>query len=375
MNKRVMMIASLVLVSGMAIAQLAMATFRGKAKDQEGKPLVGAIVRLKDVNTGRKYEPKTDAKGEWLQIGVQPGSYDVDLVVNGAVVQHFGNVRADLSNDNIVNFDLANINAAGPVGRTMAPAQAGVTPEQKKQMEELQKKNADIMKENEKRKQANALLAQIDQALAQTPPATDQAVDYATQITQLVPDSYLGWARLSEVASLAKKFDVALTASQKAIALVQAEPDPQGKNKELLANLHNNLGQAYARSGKAQEAIAEYNTAAQMYPTGAARYYFNAGAVLTNTGHPDEANTAFDKAIATDPNYADAYYQKGVNLLGKATIGKDGKMQAPEGTAEAFNKYLELQPEGKYAQGAKELLASIGAEVQTGYKASKKKKQ
>jgi tetratricopeptide (TPR) repeat protein len=96
-------------------------------------------------------------------------------------------------------------------------------------------------------------------------------------------------------------------------------------------------------------------------------YYFNLGAVLTNAGKYDDAVAAFDKSIAADPNKADAYYQKGVNLLGKAKLGSDGKMQAPPGTAEAFNKYLELQPEGPYAQPAKDMLASIGAKVETTY--------
>ena len=78
-------------------------------------------------------------------------------------------------------------------------------------------------------------------------------------------------------------------------------------------------------------------------------YYYNLGAVLTNTGKLDDAMQAFDKAIAADPNRADAYYQKGIILLGKAKIEGD-KTVAPPGTAEAFNKYLELQPTGQYAE-------------------------
>jgi len=101
-------------------------------------------------------------------------------------------------------------------------------------------------------------------------------------------------------------------------------------------------------------------------PDGAAGYYYNAGAVLTNAGKIDDAITAFDKCIAADPNKADAYYQKGVNLIGKATLQGD-KMVAPPGTAEAFQKYLELQPTGPYADVAKQMLASIGASVETGF--------
>jgi len=88
--------------------------------------------------------------------------------------------------------------------------------------------------------------------------------------------------------------------------------------------------------------------------------------VLTNAGKVDAAITAFDKVIAADPTRAEAYYWKGVNLIGKATL-KGDKMVAPEGTAEAFKKYLELQPEGKLAQPAKDMLASIGATIETGF--------
>ena len=80
----------------------------------------------------------------------------------------------------------------------------------------------------------------------------------------------------------------------------------------------------------------------------------------------DDAIAAFDKVIAADPTKAAAYYWKGVNLIGKATLEGD-KMVAPPGTAEAFQKYLELEPDGKLAQPAKDMLASIGATVETGF--------
>ncbi len=96
------------------------------------------------------------------------------------------------------------------------------------------------------------------------------------------------------------------------------------------------------------------------------------GAVYTNIGKADEAIVAFDKAVAADPTKAAAYYWKGVNLIAKETIGKDGKAVAPDGTAEAFQKYLELEPTGTFAQPAKDMLASIGAAVETGFGNKKK---
>ncbi|MGC1476925.1 MAG: tetratricopeptide repeat protein, partial [Terriglobales bacterium] len=156
---------------------------------------------------------------------------------------------------------------------------------------------------------------------------------------------------------------------QKAIDLRTASEAEQKEadNSKKLAYYYNNLADAYAKANKVDDAVASYNKAVALDPAGAGGYLFNVGAVLTNAGRVDDAIVAFDKVIAADPTKADAYYWKGVNMIGKATLGKDNKMIAPTGTAEAFQKYLELQPNGKLAQPAKDMLASIGATVETGF--------
>ena len=163
------------------------------------------------------------------------------------------------------------------------------------------------------------------------------------------------WANLGEAQRGAKKYPDAIESYQKAIAL-----------KPTNGPYHSALADALAKSGQTDKAVAEWATAVQNDPTNAGTYYFNEGAVLTNTGKVDEAIAAFDKALQADPTRADAYYWKGVDLMGKATV-KGDKMVAPPGTAEAFNKYLQLAPNGKYADPAKQMLASIGAPVETSY--------
>ena len=158
---------------------------------------------------------------------------------------------------------------------------------------------------------------------------------------------------------------------QKAIELKTANPDPKdAEANQKLAAYYNNLAEADAKSNKIDDAVTNYNKAAQLDPTRAGQYNFNIGAVFTNAGKVDDAIVAFDKVIAVDPTKADAYYWKGVNMIGKATL-KGDKMVAPDGTAEAFNKYLELAPTGTYAQPAKDMLASIGAAVETGFNKKK----
>jgi hypothetical protein len=70
----------------------------------------------------------------------------------------------------------------------------------------------------------------------------------------------------------------------------------------------------------------------------------------------------------------------GVNLMAKVTTGPDGKMVPVAGTVEAFQMYLQLKPDGSYAESAKEMLTQLGSTVDSTYKnpnaaPPKKKKQ
>src|SRR5262249_27138622 len=155
------------------------------------------------------------------------------------------------------------------------------------------------------------------------------------------------------------------------VDLKTANPDPKDTEaNSKLAAYYNNLAEVYAKSGKIDDAVTNYNKAAQLDPARAGQYNFNIGAVLTNAGKVDDAIVAFNKVIAVDPTKADAYYWKGVNMIGKATL-KGDKMVAPDGTAEAFTKYLDRPPTGNDPQPAKDMLASSGAAVETGLKKKK----
>jgi hypothetical protein len=64
-------------------------------------------------------------------------------------------------------------------------------------------------------------------------------------------------------------------------------------------------------------------------------------------------------------------------LLGKATVAPDGKVTPADGTKEALEKYLQLKPNGPFADSAKGALASISGSVTTAYEnpdAAKNKK-
>jgi tetratricopeptide (TPR) repeat protein len=114
--------------------------------------------------------------------------------------------------------------------------------------------------------------------------------------------------------------------------------------------------------------------AAKTLPANAGTYLYNEAATLYNAGMMDEAAVAADKAIAADPKRADAYYIKGQALIPKATVdAKTQKIVAPPGCVEAYQQYLELAPDGPHAADVKGILAGIGAQVKSTYKAPGKK--
>ncbi|HLJ64419.1 MAG TPA: hypothetical protein VKT70_09950 [Stellaceae bacterium] len=100
--------------------------------------------------------------------------------------------------------------------------------------------------------------------------------------------------------------------------------------------------------------------------------YFAACAAQYRSGNVQGALDACDKAIKADPRRADAYFIKGSLMLGQGKLDAQGKLTAPPGTAEALKKYLELTPNGAHADEVKQMLASIGATVETTYGSRKK---
>src|SRR6202051_1475328 len=341
-------------------------TVKGVAKDSDGKPIVGADVEWTGTESGHTYKLKTNNKGEYFSLGIVPGKYNVKLSKDGKELFHLNGIPVGLE-ETTQDFDLKKEQVAAAQGQ-------GLTPEQAKAKQEAATKaaaeNKTVGTLNDK---LNAAKAASDAGDFETAIATlneANQIDAARDLLWFkLGDAYrMSATKQTDPAEKKKRYEVASTAYQKAIELrtasEPAQKDPENNLK--MAAYYNNLAEVDAKSQKTDDAIANYNKAAQLDPAHAAPYLFNEGAVLTNAGKVDDAIVAFNKVIAADPTKADAYYWKGVNLIGKATT-KGDKMVAPDGTAEAFQKYLELQPDGKLAQPAKDMLASIGATVETGF--------
>jgi tetratricopeptide (TPR) repeat protein len=383
MNKHLAIILFVLLALGVclpaAIAQSS-GTVQGTCKDAQGNPIANAIVVYNNLDNGQKYPIKTNKKGTYFSLGLSAGKYNVVLYKDAddekanKEMDHINGFQVQIGDNAALDFDIKKEQENAAKG-------VGLSPEQLKQMQEQQEKQ---------KKEVNTVKSLNDKLNEAKTDADagnyDGAIDALTAANQMDPTRDLIWFKLADYERLSatkqtdpgekmKRLDSAVQDYQKAIQLKQDKPDKDSAaQSKTLAAYYNNLAEAYAKENKVDDAVKTYQLAAQTDPTSASQYYFNTGAVETNAGKVDDAIAAFDKVIAADPSKADAYYWKGVNMIGKATLTKEGKMEAPAGTAEAFQKYLELQPTGTYADAAKQMLTSIGASVETSFGKKKKGK-
>ncbi len=355
-SKFIVLLAAVVALSAVsALAQANTGDVKGKVTDEKGRLVTNGTVKFTSPD-GSKSEVKTDKQGEFVKTGLPAGRQQVELYINREL-RWKGEADVLPRQVNAFNIDMA----AGAFYAKMTPE------ERKKYDEEEAAKRQKVEAERSKVKNLNAMLAQGKEMMDAG--NFDGAIGVYDGAVKIDPTRDLLWANLGgaylgKAKKTTDRTEKKQVAEQGATALKKAV-----EIKPADAAYHNNLAQAYNLSGNLDDAVKEYQQAAQLDPLNAGQYYFNLGAVYTNAGKVDEAIAAFDKTIAADPKKAEAYYWKGVNLLAKATVDpKTNKMSAPPGTAESFNKYLELEPNGQLAQGAKDMLASIGASVETSFK-------
>jgi tetratricopeptide (TPR) repeat protein len=322
---------------------------------------------------------KSDKKGHWFYTGLPLGTYDISCEIDGKVVDQVKGVRSKYGDTTVVDFDAqkaqqqqAAMQQAAQSGTLTKEQERGLTAEQKAALEKQMKEQSESSKKN--KAQNDELNAAKTAAQAKDYPTAEQHFQKAGEIdpNQIAIWAGLGdmeyqWAMSQPATQRNATLEKAAEAYKKALAL---KPDD--------AALYNQLGNVYGAEGKVPEATEALTKAAQLDPQMAAKAYYNLGANLVNTGKSDEAADFFKKAIDADPNYADAHYQYGICLMAKAQVDSSGKITPPEGTAEQFQKYLELKPDGPFAQSSKDMLTQLGSTVNTTYKApgtSKTKKK
>jgi len=381
------LLAATVLMPVSLLAQTPTASVHGHVNNAAGIAITSGQIKL---TTDKSADPKDqkykntfdiDSNGDFKGAGIAPGDY-LAIVFVGANHVDFQDVTFKAGDDKVLNFDM-----------TRKEYVDKMSPEDKKALEEYKKNAGAAMNANKVIANLNNAMKQVRDDLATPTPNFDQDAKTMQQATSQKPDEAVLWFNLGAVyiaqgdasvkaakadhkswqtdETVIKQYNDGIAAYHKGIDANTASKKPNPVDAGIAWN---SIGNAQAKLGKIPEAQEAFENAVKLSPTTAGMVYGNEAAVLFNAGQGEAAAVAADKAIAADPNKPDPYYIKGQSLITKATVDpKTSKIVAPAGCAEAYQKYLELAPEGPHAADAKEILASMGQTVNTKYKAPGKK--
>ena len=292
-------------VSAPAAAQ---SVIRGKVLDQAGKPVEGATVTIEATESNRKAQVKTNRNGEFMQIGLPSGRY---------------NVTAE--KDKLRQVLQARIAQGTPVELSfqLSP-QSGLTPEQAKQQAAVQALAKEAI---------DAMRAGRD----------DEAIAKFNDIVTKIPTCSDCFYNLGVAYTKKGQFAEAEGAFQKAIELAPSNADAYTG----LANVYN-AQKKFDQAAQASAKAAELSSAGG--GGGNAESAYNQGVIMWNAGKYAEARDQFEVAVKADPAMAMAHYQLGMANL---NLG-----QIPQARA-AFEGYLKADPNGPKAAEVQAFLKQL----------------
>ena len=297
-------------------------SIRGKVVDAQGNPVDGAKVSIQNVEmSGRSLDTKTNKKGEYMQVGLQPGNYKVTVS------------KGDLSTSKNTHVTLD----MGVLDFTLTPSSGGGTMSKE-----------DVAKAKAKADAMNAAFKEGVDLVNQG--KDDEAIAKFQEVIASVPSCAECYSNIGTIQVRQKKFDEAEQSYKKAIEVKPDFADPYA-GLATVYNAQKKSDQALEASKKAAELSS--GAAAGAAPGaggGSAPAVFNQGVILWNAGKIPEAQTQFEQAVKLDPNLAEAHYWLGMALV-NAGKSADAKTH--------FEEYLKLAPTGQYAETAKNILASI----------------
>jgi tetratricopeptide (TPR) repeat protein len=299
MFKKLFIAAAVVLALSASAWSQVQGKLLGVVRDSQGNPLEKASVRIVSTKTAAvNYELSTNKEGRFLQVGMQPGYYQVAVRKDGYMPRTL-EVHVAIASEANVEFKLES--ASEVAMQSVSAADKAFI-------------------------RGNALYG--EQKYAEAAAAFEEAVKLGETNWGYYLNLGLAYKKLD-------KKDEALAAFRQAAEL---NPASYSANKEL--------GEALAKADAFEEAKTYYQKAVELSPADPDAH-FNLGACLTNAGEQDAALEQFLKTTELKPDYADAYYQMGTIYIGKNEVAK---------AVQSLEKFLELAPTHAQAPLAKQLL-------------------
>lgn len=345
----------------------------GEVRDLEGKPFQGVVVVATHEDTGHSVETKTDKNGRFVLGGLRSGVYNIEYKVQDQVVfKERKRLTTGGEERTYVNFK--------EIQAQQGAASADAAKKAQEAAQQFQSLKQHFDAGRAALDQAKGIRAEIPRIPADQRQAKSDQMNalLTTAITEFESakavagekdqNLHLILANLGEAYDAAGRYQEAAAAYQSAIAL---KPDQ--------ANYYVNMSTAAARGGDIDGASAACEKLAAMEPNNAAMCWRNLGIVYYNTNRAKDAIEPLKKATELDPKNPDQWYLLGAAMVAGMEYKNEGgtiKTIVLPGTAEAYQKYLELAPNGRFAQEAKDglaMLESLGAGIQTKVRTGRKK--
>jgi tetratricopeptide (TPR) repeat protein len=346
----------------------------GTIIDFDGNPWANLPVKIKS-DVGAISESKTDAAGKFAFSGLKNGKYT--FTVQTAQMQAPFDVIVEVRG---ADTPPVNLNFKEILEKQNPEAAAKYRKQQEEQkkfvgMKEQFAKGVALLDQERaaKAELTKATADQKDALKAKISDLSNQAVttfqDGLKAAPEKDPNIHLFWARMGEAYDLAGRNDEAINAYQQAIA---AKPDNP--------SYYNNLGNILGRTGKIDEARAAYTKCAELDPPNAAMAWRNFGISLYQAGRMVEAIEPLKKATELDPKNAQAWYLLGACMVADPsiykTVGSKIEVNPKPGTIEAYQKAIDLDPNGPWGTQAKQGLEQLqqltgGIETKVGNKKKK----
>jgi tetratricopeptide (TPR) repeat protein len=285
---------------------------RGVVKDAAGKPVEGAKIVVEAEGNNRRFETKSDKKGEFVQIGLAPGPYKVTAEKD--------KVMSAPSNLTV------RVSPGAPLTLVLGGGGAGVSPEAAAKTAELKK-------------------AFEEGVAASRAGNHDEAIAKFMHASELNANCFDCYYNIAYSQTQKKDLDKAEAAYKKAIEL---KPD-YGEAYSGLANIYN-MQRKFDEAAAASAKSLELTSSGAAAGGGNADAMFNQGVILWNAGKIPEAKKQFEATIAAKPDHAEAHYQLGMALVNEGNLA---------GAGAEFEKYVQLAPNGPNAATAKGILATI----------------